>query len=112
MHILIHATYPMNKAGQVAEVFKKLHGTGTKYKEVSVVARPDVKYGLESHTVLKIEDGMEAGGMQEILETRREYATIEGYAWQMDIVATPEEFAPGGLWELERAKPFQISAAT
>lgn len=100
MHILIHATYPRTKVGEVMKVVEEV-GEGDLTKEVIVVTRPDAKYGIESHTIVKIEAGKEFQGVQETYRTMQAYNAVEGYAWQMDIVATPEEALPGGIWRPE-----------
>jgi len=94
MFVLVTATYPPDKAIEVAKAFIKLMETPLPSFVNYTVYTTTSEVGIKAYGLFEIENRKLAEGIMEVIKRHVPYHDIVGYRWKMEILLTVEEALP------------------
>jgi len=89
MYVMVTVIQPGHKMAEINEVFQKAEQTPFPpfIKRLYLFGRPDSECGVKAWIIYEIDAGKEFEGLQVIWQRYGQYLSIEGYKFDVDVVA-------------------------
>jgi hypothetical protein len=96
MLVMTTTAYPPSKAVEVAQLFMKVEQTPRPafLKQLHVFTAGSIESGMKTYGIYEIDAGKEYEGLMEIAKRMVQFASIEGFRYQIEPVLTPAESIP------------------